>query len=90
VFAVYQRAKGQADADLVASGLAYTIVRPTRLTDGPGTGSVELGDGLGRSEIPREDVAALLAACLTAANAIGKDFDAVSGNDPIERAVAAL
>ena len=35
-FAVYLRAKGKADAELRASGLAYTIVRPGRLTDDPG------------------------------------------------------
>ena len=38
-FAVYLRAKGKADAELRASGLAYTIVRPGWLTDDPGTGA---------------------------------------------------
>ena len=42
-FAVYLRAKGKADDDLRASGLDYTIVRPGRLTDDPGTGRVALG-----------------------------------------------
>jgi uncharacterized protein YbjT (DUF2867 family) len=87
-FSVYLRAKGQADAELAASGLDYTIVRPGRLTDGRGTGRVKLDGGSG--EIPREDVAAVLAAVLTAPNAIGATFDLVSGDTPIDEAVAAL
>jgi uncharacterized protein YbjT (DUF2867 family) len=89
-FAVYLRAKGKADAELQASGLAHTIVRPSRLTDDPGTGRVKLGERVGRGQIPREDVAALLAASLGAANAVGKTFEAISGDTPIEEAIAAL
>ena len=61
-FSVYLRAKGEADAELAASGLEYTIVRPGGLTDEPGTGRVKLGDDVGSGEIPRDDVAAVLAA----------------------------
>jgi uncharacterized protein YbjT (DUF2867 family) len=89
-FAVYLRAKGQADAELEASGLDYTIVRPSRLTDDPGTGRVTLGEGIGRGQIPRDDVAALLAASLLAPNTIGKTFEAISGQVPIEDAIGAL
>ena len=39
-FNTYLRAKGQADQKLAESGLPYTIVRPGRLTDDPGTGHV--------------------------------------------------
>jgi nucleoside-diphosphate-sugar epimerase len=89
-FAVYLRAKGKADAELENSGLALTIVRPSRLTDDPGTGRVKLGVGVGRGQIPRDDVAALLAASLGAGNTIGKTFEAISGEVPIEEAVGAL
>jgi uncharacterized protein YbjT (DUF2867 family) len=89
-FAVYLRAKGKADAELQASGLDYTIVRPSRLADDPGTGRVKLGAGVGRGQIPRDDVAALLAASLGARNTIGKTFEAISGDAPIEEAVGAL
>ena len=89
-FAVYQRAKGEADRALAESGLDWTIVRPTRLTDDPGSGRVELGEGLSRAEISRDDVAAVLVACLDAPNAIGKRFEAVAGERPIEEAVSAL
>jgi uncharacterized protein YbjT (DUF2867 family) len=89
-FAVYLRAKGRADAELEQSGLAYTVVRPSRLTDDPGTGRVKLGAGVGRGQIPRDDVAALLAASLEARNTIGKTFEAISGDIPIEEAISSL
>ena len=86
-FAVYLRAKGKADAALASSGLDYTIVRPGRLTDHPGTGRVRIGrDG----EIPREDVAAVLAAVLHEPGTAGLTFDLVGGDVPIDDAVAAL
>ena len=89
-FAVYQRAKGQADADLEASGLAYTIVRPTRLTDDPGTGKVEVGEGLERAEVPREDVAAVLVAVLDTPGSAGRVFELRSGDVPVADAIATL
>jgi uncharacterized protein YbjT (DUF2867 family) len=89
-FSVYLRAKGQADVELAASGLDYTIVRPGGLTDEPGTGRVNLGQGVGRGEIPRDDVAAVLAAVLPAPDAIGKTFELVSGDTPIDEAVASI
>lgn len=63
VFAVYQRAKGRADAELTASGLDHLILRPVRLTDEPPTGQVSLvrsADELESEFIPRTDVAAVL------------------------------
>ena len=89
-FSVYLRAKGQADAELAASGLDYTIVRPGRLTDGPGTGRVRLGDDVGSGEIPREDVAAVVAAVLAAPNTIGATFELISGDTPVDEAVASV
>ena len=49
---------------LAASGLAHTIVRPGGLTDDPPTGLVQIGERLERGQIPRPDVAAVLAAVL--------------------------
>jgi uncharacterized protein YbjT (DUF2867 family) len=90
VFAVYLRAKGQADADLRESGLEYTIVRPGGLTNDPGTGRVQLGEDLDSGRIPRDDVAAVLAATLAAPNTIGKSFDLLSGDVPVGEAVQAV
>src|SRR5262249_50406455 len=64
VFGEYLRAKAMADQALAASGLAYTIVRPGGLTDDPPTGLVRIGGRLERGQIPRADVAAVLAAAL--------------------------
>jgi uncharacterized protein YbjT (DUF2867 family) len=89
-FAVYLRAKGKADAELEASGLAYTIVRPARLTDDPATGMVEVGEGFARAEIPREDVAAVLAAVLDTPGTAGRSFDVRSGGASIADAIATL
>jgi uncharacterized protein YbjT (DUF2867 family) len=86
-FSVYQRAKGEADAELAASGLDYTIVRPGRLTNDPGTGRVKIGDDVGRGEIPRDGVAAVLVAVLHEPDAAGRTFELISGDTPVEQAV---
>jgi uncharacterized protein YbjT (DUF2867 family) len=87
----YYEAKLEADQELAASGLDYTIVRPGRLTDDPGTGLIEAAERLERfGAIPRDDVAATLLACLDADNTIGKSFDLLGGETPIAEALAAL
>ena len=85
-FSVYLRAKGEADAELAASGLEYTIVRPGGLTDEPGTGRVKLGDDVGSGQIPRDDVAAVVAASLHEPATVGRTFDLISGDVPIDQA----
>jgi uncharacterized protein YbjT (DUF2867 family) len=89
VFQVYLRAKKAADDDLRRRDLDWTIVRPGRLTDAPGTKRVQVGT-LARGEVPRADVAAVLAATLSADNTIGASFDLLSGHQTIEAALAAL
>jgi uncharacterized protein YbjT (DUF2867 family) len=87
----YLQAKADADAALQASGLAYTIVRPGSLTDDPGTGLVALTEDLGRQgPVPRDDVAAVLAAVLTDRLLVGRTVELLSGDTPIESALAAL
>ena len=90
VFDVYLRAKGEADAAVAESGLDFTIVRPGRLTDAPGTGLVEIGEHVQRGEVSRDDVAAVLAATLTQPATVGATFELVGGSDPIEAALAKL
>jgi uncharacterized protein YbjT (DUF2867 family) len=89
-FAEYLRAKADADRALKASGLDYTIVRPGRLSDDPPTGRVSVAPRLERGEISRGDVAAVLLACLDLDGTIGRDFDLVAGDTPIEEALSAL
>ncbi|MDZ7717595.1 MAG: SDR family oxidoreductase [Balneolaceae bacterium] len=85
VFKVYQKAKAEADKALRKSGLDYTIVKPGRLTDEPGTGKVSIGKNLERGEIPREDVAAVLARVFESDETIGMEFDLVKGEKPIDK-----
>ena len=89
VFQVYQRAKAEADAALRDSDLAWTIVRPGRLIDDPGTGRVSMGRALERGEIPRADVAAVLLEVLDHPETAGLQFDVITGQDAIPTALAA-
>ena len=89
-FAAYLRAKGRADAALIASGLAYTIVRPGPLTNDPGTGRVRVAESVERGEIPRDDVAAVLAAVLARDDAVRLTFEVVAGEGPVEEALTAF
>lgn len=90
VFSVYLRAKARADAALMGSSLDWTVVRPGRLTDDPATGRVRLARHVPRGEIPRRDVASVLAEALTNDHAVGRVFEVVGGDTPIAEAIAAL
>ncbi|MER6050049.1 NAD(P)H-binding protein [Streptomyces sp. BHT-5-2] len=88
VFAAYLRAKGAADADVRArAGLDWTILRPGRLTDDPGTGQVTLADATGRGAVPRDDVAAVLAALLDEPGTTGRTLELIGGDVPVADAV---
>jgi uncharacterized protein YbjT (DUF2867 family) len=90
-FAVYLRAKHDADQALIESGLSYSIVRPGSLTDEPGTGMIDPATELGRrGEIPRDDVAATLAATLIEPNTIDKLFELLKGETEIAEALKNL
>lgn len=88
VFQAYLRAKAAAEDDLRARDLAWTIVRPGRLTDDEATGSVQLGDHVDRAEIPRADVAAVLVSVLGEPRTEARTVEVVSGSTPIVDAVA--
>lgn len=87
----YFAAKAEADEALEHASLDHTIVRPGGLTDEPGTGRVTAAPVLDRGgQIPREDVARVLAVVLATPSTIGKTFDVVSGETPIEEALRTL
>lgn len=91
VWAAYIEAKSQAEDDLRSRDLDWTILRPGRLTDSPGTGLITLAEPrLERGEIPRADVAAVLAELLGAPDSAGRTLELVTGTTPIATAVAAL
>ncbi|MFH9244710.1 NAD(P)H-binding protein [Streptomyces lydicus] len=91
VFATYLRAKGAADADVRArAGLDWTILRPGRLVNDPGTGLITLADATGRGEVSRDDVAATLVALLDEPGTVGRTLELISGDVPVEDAVRAV
>ena len=71
------------------SALDWTILRPGRLTDDPGTGLVALGEEVSRAEIPRADVAAVVAAVLDDESTHGRQWNLVGGSVPVADAIAA-
>ena len=89
VFAVYLQAKLRAEEEVGSrSGLDVTVVRPGRLTDDRGTGRVSLERTLPFGDVPRDDVAAVLAELLTAGRT--GVLELVEGDTPVAAAVAAL
>lgn len=90
VFSVYLRAKAQADAALAAADRDWTIVRPGRLTDEPGTGQVRIETDPFRGEIPRDDVAAVLTALLADSRASRQTLYVNGGSEPIGQALDAV
>ena len=88
VWKAYVEAKRDADAALRDSGLDWTILRPGRLTDEPGTGRIALGD-VPRGEVPRADVAETIVAVLEEPASAGHQWNLVSGDVDVRDAVAA-
>jgi nucleoside-diphosphate-sugar epimerase len=87
----YLQAKKDADDALMASGLDWTIVRPGRLTDAPGTGAVDAARALGRrGEITRDDTALVLLETLARPSLAGVAFDVLEGPTPVAEALDAL
>jgi uncharacterized protein YbjT (DUF2867 family) len=89
-FQVYLRAKGRADEALSNSGLDYVIVRPTSLTDDPGSGRIQVGHGLGSGEISRDDVAAVIAELLRNPPTSTRTLELVGGETPIDEALGSI
>lgn len=89
VFQVYQKAKAEADEALINSGLNYTIIKPGKLTDEDGTGKISVGD-LEVGEIPREDVASVIAESIEHENTFHKTFDLLKGDSSIDEALKSI
>lgn len=89
----YFAAKSEADQHLVQSDLDYTIFRPARLTDDPGTGSVMAAqdlDGQGSGATRRDDLAAAIVEALDKPNTFKKVIEIVDGNTPVRDAIASI
>ena len=90
VFSVYLHAKAEADQAVMASDRAWTVVRPGFLTDDPGAGVVRIDTEPFRTEVTRDDVAAVLAGLIHEPRSAGLVLYVGSGEDPIEWAVDAV
>jgi nucleoside-diphosphate-sugar epimerase len=90
VFSVYLRAKAEADDAVRASDRDWTIVRPGRLTDDPGTDLVRIDSGPFRGQVPRDDVAAVLARLLHDPRSSRHLLYVNGGEEPVERALDAV
>lgn len=87
VFASYLRAKAQAEDDLRARELDWTVLRPGRLTDEPGTGEVHLGDTVPGGEVSRDDVAAVIVGLLDEPKTAGRTLELTGGHTTIDEAL---
>jgi uncharacterized protein YbjT (DUF2867 family) len=89
-FEHYMRVKKAADVYLTESDLDWVVVRPGTLVDTPGTGRVRAGWAVPYGDVPRDDVAAFLAAALHAPALRRVVVELTEGDTPVEQAVAAL
>jgi uncharacterized protein YbjT (DUF2867 family) len=87
VWSVYLRAKAEADAAVRASGRDWTIVRPVFMNDEPGTGRVQIRTDPIDGEVPRDDVAATLAAVLHEPRTVHTILYVAAGDATIEQAL---
>lgn len=83
-------AKSVADASLAVTALGWTVVRPGGFTNDIGTGQVYVGQNLTGGTVPREDLAAVVVACLAEPGTARTAFDLVGGRTPVAEAVASL
>lgn len=90
VFDKYLVAKGRADDAVRSSGVPFTILRPTSLTDDEPVGAVTLGESADGGPVTRTDVAAVLARLIESGRAGGVTLELTAGDTPIDDAVAAL
>ncbi|HEY4418842.1 MAG TPA: NAD(P)-binding oxidoreductase [Pseudonocardia sp.] len=91
VWTAYVKAKKAAEEALRATDLDWTILRPGRLTDDPGTGRVLLAPPpVERADVTRDDTAAVLAALLDSPGSVGKVLELREGEDEVHEAVAAV
>lgn len=88
---IYTIAKNYADEWLKnRSGLDWTIIHPGTLTDEKGTGKVKVGMGNKHGEVPRQDIAQAILTSLENDSTIHKEFEVLSGDEPIIEAIQSV
>ena len=88
VWRAYVEAKRAADQALRGSQLDWTILRPGWLSDDPGTRRVLIGRDVPEGDVPRADVAAVVAAVLDDDGTIGRQWELIQDGLPIIEAIA--
>ncbi|WP_182346641.1 SDR family oxidoreductase [Tomitella gaofuii] len=90
-FFPYAEAKAAADAHLRGTDLDWTILGPSRLTLEPGSGRIEADEGpqsrMPKGEVPRADVAAVIAESLHRDDTIRRTVEFNTGPTPIAEAL---
>ncbi len=83
-FYAYAESKTEADAHLAGSDLAWTILRPSGLTEEAGTGGIETGDGVTGGQVARATVADVITAAVSSpAGAKGVTLEFNDGDQPV-------
>ena len=85
----YFAVKKLMDVAVSQSDLDWLVLRPSMLVDRAGTGRIALGPAQPHDEIPREDVAATLAALLHEPRVRRQVLEVTAGETPIPAAVRA-
>ncbi|MDT9593463.1 NAD(P)-binding oxidoreductase [Nocardioides zeae] len=86
---LYFAVKKQADVAVTRSDLDWVVLRPALLTDDPGTGAVSLGPAELHGQVPRADVAAVVAALLAEPRVRRQILELDGGAVPVADAVRA-
>src|SRR5687767_8233550 len=88
-FHAYAEAKAAADAYLRGTNLAWTILGPGSLTEGPGNGLIEVDpeDASTGTETSRANVAIVAAAVLEMPETIGRTIEFRNGTVPVPAAL---
>lgn len=85
-FYAYAESKTEADAHLERSGLGWTLVRPSALTDDEATGAIDVHAGKGTS-VSRGNVAAVVASVVGRSDLNGKTISFNDGSTHISDAL---
>jgi uncharacterized protein YbjT (DUF2867 family) len=89
-FEHYMAVKKRADVELVRSDLNWVILRPSALTNDPGTGRVSLGPAEIHTSISRDDVASTIVALIHSPGVRKIILEVTAGSIAIASAVTAL
>lgn len=86
-FEHYMKVKRQADVHLAATDLEWVIVRPGTLTNVAGTGRICAGLAIPYDEIPRDDLAAVLAELAHLTHIVRVILEVTRGETPVAQAL---